>query len=704
MYGCCRWLNGYFTRATTELTLEFATEKDGTPRMLRQKSAQTNAPAPGPRGRRGSLFGGANSAHALMASQAGMGNTMFMVQVGGKSVQLAVGTIGVQLVTLQKRGSPMTATLVYGNILEVKPDEAGPALTIFMKDGTCTVCLADSASMRDEICLEVLIMMEEMRSAHQREQTKKISEAFEDSSNEEASDETSSDEGEDDDSSAGVGLRVDGASSQSGGSSPLARTKRSQVAVSFDDVVQVSTDDDQQPARAMRAHRRVDLEPEPEPDQPSSRSRPRRHPPVVSALKTSTSAAAGTEKRRRQQRLAELQERATAQGFSESEIAAALDGGPAAGAVGRLTALLHSPPAAGSSNEEAIPAAARSSTADDEMGLLRQMAEMTRERMTLQNKTTKLEQRVEAEELRRVRAEQGRKKAEDQLRRQSGVDIKAMEQQLLRERQRADDAMLEIEEEKSLNEAQVGELEEQINLLEADNRVLREITSRPAPHDSGGGDSQGTTNRELVAAQKECASLRSQLTEAGNDTVALQQRVAEQTAEMEELRSKLRQSVAASAEQQERADAATAEVTRLSAQLRQAQADTAAAAAGRPNPAQVELGAVAEEGTPPSPPPSPKKRSPRGAAPAEDAAAGDETDDDGPTLQQLTKMIADAKRREKESKGNPALAHAAYDGAVKMALSYLSFHPDQRARLKPILSEIVQRAKRLKLEATEGAL
>ena len=78
--------------------------------------------------------------------------------------------------------------------------------------------------------------------------------------------------------------------------------------------------------------------------------------------------------------------------------------------------------------------------------------------------------------------------------------------------------------------------------------------------------------------------------------------------------------------------------------------------------------------------------------------------DDGPTLQQLTKMIADAKRREKESKGNPALAHAAYDGAVKMALSYLSFHPDQRARLKPIFSEIVQRAKRLKLEATEGAL
>jgi hypothetical protein len=658
-------------------------------------------------GRAGSLFGGANSAHALMASQAGMGNTMFMVQVGGKSVQLAVGTIGVQLVTLQKRGSPITATLVYGNILEVKPDEAGPALTIFMKGGTCTVCLADSVSMRDEICLEVLIMMEEMRSAHHREQTKKISEAFEDSSNEEASDETSSDEGEDDDSSAGVGLRFDGASSQSGGSSPLARTKRSKVAVSFDDVVQVSTDDDQQPARAVRAHRRVDLEPEPEPDQPSSRSRPRRHPPVVSALKTSTSAAAGTEKRRRQQRLAELQKRATAQGFSESEIAAALDGGPAAGAVGRLTALLHSPPAAGSSNEEAIPAAAGSSTADDEMGLLRQMAEMTRERMTLQNKMTKLEQRVEAEELRRVRAEQGRKKAEEQLRRQSGVDTKAMEQQLLRERQRADDAMLEIEEEKSLNEAQVGELEEQINLLEADNRVLREITSRPAPHDSGGGDSQGTTNRELVAAQKECVSLRSQLTEAGNDTVALQQIVAEQTAEMEELRSTLRQSVAVSAEQQERADAATTKVTRLSAQLRQAQADTAAAAAGiagRPNPAQVELGAVAEEGTPPSPPPSPKKRSPRGAAPAEDATAGDETDDDGPTLQQLTKMIADAKRREKESKGNPALAHAAYDGAVKMALSYLSFHPDQRARLKPILSEIVQRAKRLKLEATEGVL
>ena len=65
----------------------------------------------------------------------------------------------------------------------------------------------------------------------------------------------------------------------------------------------------------------------------------------------------------------------------------------------------------------------------------------------------------------------------------------------------------------------------------------------------------------------------------------------------------------------------------------------------------------------------------------------------------MQRLIADAKTHEKEHADDPQTAQVAYDKAVKAALQYLKFHPEQRQKLKPILTEIVQRAKRLKAEA-----
>ena len=70
---------------------------------------------------------------------------------------------------------------------------------------------------------------------------------------------------------------------------------------------------------------------------------------------------------------------------------------------------------------------------------------------------------------------------------------------------------------------------------------------------------------------------------------------------------------------------------------------------------------------------------------------------EGPTLKSLQRLIADAKNHEKHNSKD--LQAVAYDKAVKAALQYLKVHPEQRHKLKPILTEIVQRAKRLKTEA-----
>jgi len=50
----------------------------------------------------------------------------------------------------------------------------------------------------------------------------------------------------------------------------------------------------------------------------------------------------------------------------------------------------------------------------------------------------------------------------------------------------------------------------------------------------------------------------------------------------------------------------------------------------------------------------------------------------------------------------PELASVAYDEAVAAALCYLSFHPEHRSQLKPVLTEIVARAKKLKADVGQA--
>jgi hypothetical protein len=52
---------------------------------------------------------------------------------------------------------------------------------------------------------------------------------------------------------------------------------------------------------------------------------------------------------------------------------------------------------------------------------------------------------------------------------------------------------------------------------------------------------------------------------------------------------------------------------------------------------------------------------------------------------------------------DPPVAMAAYDEAVRAALSYLKYHPDKRSALKPVLTELVSRTKIIKQEAAAAA-
>ena len=178
MEDAARWLNTFFTRTTASLTLEFATERDGTPRLIVPKRAVVSS---SPR-RRGSIFGGkgGGGADAFMASAAGSAASMFSVRVAGKPVQLILGTVGVQLMTIQKKGAPLTTTDPYGQIVETFTDEVntGHVVTWKLKDGSKTSCSASKIDC-DNICLEVMIKMQEMSTARRRERAGAVRSAFE---------------------------------------------------------------------------------------------------------------------------------------------------------------------------------------------------------------------------------------------------------------------------------------------------------------------------------------------------------------------------------------------------------------------------------------------------------------------------------------------------------------------------------------------
>eukprot|EP01046_Picozoa_sp_COSAG06_P052821 COSAG06_NODE_8970_length_2022_cov_1.430057_1_plen_633_part_01 len=202
-----KWVNGFFSRTSGPLALKFEVELDGSPRITKLGSRTSAAAAAKAKGRRGSILGHGGSDSALHAAASANGQQVYDVKCGGKAMSLTLGSIGVQLLVAQKRGAPSSTTLQYEQIMSAtaqggdhEDDGVATTLVIAMKDGEKTTYIS---AVAQEICLEVLIKLEQIDSAKKREMTNsRLRTMAERSSSEEddSDDESSSeDESSDDD-------------------------------------------------------------------------------------------------------------------------------------------------------------------------------------------------------------------------------------------------------------------------------------------------------------------------------------------------------------------------------------------------------------------------------------------------------------------------------------------------------------------------
>ncbi len=137
---------------------------------------------------------------ALHAAASANGQQVYEVKCGGKSMSVTIGSIGVQLLVAQKRGAPSSTTLQYERMLDVSALESeddyvykATAVQITMKDGEKTTMVTPVAQ---EICLEVLIKLDQIDLAKKKEMTSGSLRALSELSSDESSSEEESSEEE----------------------------------------------------------------------------------------------------------------------------------------------------------------------------------------------------------------------------------------------------------------------------------------------------------------------------------------------------------------------------------------------------------------------------------------------------------------------------------------------------------------------------
>lgn len=193
-----RWVNGFFGRTSGPLVLKFEVELDGTPRMAKV-GAPRGPSAAKAKGRRGSILGFGDGDSALHAAAVANGQQVYDVTCGGKGMAVTLGSIGVQLLVAQKRGAPSSTTLQYERILDASTIESdqyrgevsATTLVITMRDGEKTTLHSPAAQ---EICLEILIKLEQIDSAKKKEMASSSYGRSEHSSEEDSSDDSSSED------------------------------------------------------------------------------------------------------------------------------------------------------------------------------------------------------------------------------------------------------------------------------------------------------------------------------------------------------------------------------------------------------------------------------------------------------------------------------------------------------------------------------